>query len=526
VRSRKHTGPNVTDQVSHSHAQKFPCGHPDSTDINTSSDDQGCSGEYRGRVLRLLPPLTVVPLGHLTIDKLSDDVLLRIFDSHRREDEDENGTWRWQVLVHICKRWRRIIFAYPGRLDLQLVCRSKADVKTALDIWPALPISIQASFYGNCADGDDVIGTLEDRDRIVGIDFGGLTRSKLEKCVALMQQSFPVLSSLRLFADKGNTYVIPDAFLGGSAPRLERVSWARIRFPALPKLLSSARDLVDLHLGFFSFEDISLEAMVTCLSVLTRLRSLNIDFKEKVSSPDPTSQSPTSLTPTVLPALTNFSLGGPSEYLEKLLTQIATPLLEDGDLQFYDAPRFDTPGVSQFIHRTGMFKLPSEVDVYIRKSVLFALSSSIGPKKKYAMAFSGSDFNLYTEVKLMEQICTQYPPLLSHIERLCLSGVDVEYRYWPLSAPWLGFLRPFTAVQTLHLSGSLIMPRVSDTLGKLAEKRAAEVLPALHTLVLDLPREAVSEAARLVEPFIVARKYSEHPVVLKRSPDSASSDAE
>ena len=281
--SRKHTGPKVTDQSikSHSHAQKFACRHPDPTDISTPSNDQGYSGEYRGRVRRLRRPLPVVLLGHLTIDKLSDDVLLRIFDSHRREDEDKNGTWQWQVLVHICKRWRCIIFACPGHLNLQLVCKSKTDMETTLDIWPALPINIQAYFYKNCADEGDIIGALENPNRIAGIDFGGLTRPKLEKCVALMQQSFPVLSFLHLSSTPGEiTNVIPDAFLGGSAPRLKSVLLSGIRFPALPKLLSSARDLVDLDLESFSIDDISLRAMVTCLFVLTRLQSLTIYFNE------------------------------------------------------------------------------------------------------------------------------------------------------------------------------------------------------------------------------------------------------
>ena len=132
----------------------------------------------------------------------------------------------------------------------------------------------------------------------------------------------------------------------------------------------------------------------------------------------------------------------------------------------------------------------------------------------------------------MEQICTRCPALLSHIERLQLGGDDVEYWYMsPLTAPWLEFLQPFTTVQTLHLSGEVIMPHVSRTLGELARERATEVLPALHTLVLSWTRPVVFEAARLVEPFIVARKHSEHPVVMKRRPweggsDSNSSDAE
>jgi hypothetical protein len=119
----------------------------------------------------------------------------------------------------------------------------------------------------------------------------------------------------------------------------------------------------------------------------------------------------------------------------------------------------------------------------------------------------------------MEQICTRCPPLLSHIERLQLGGDDdVEYWYArPLTAPWLEFLQPFTAVKTLHLSGSVLMSRLSRTLGELAEEKATKVLPVLHTLVLSWSREEVFEAARLVEPFIVARKYSEHPVAVKRT---------
>ena len=467
---------------------------------------------------RLLRPLTVVPLGHLTIDKLSDDVLLRIFDSYRREVEDINSTWRWHVLVHICKRWRRIIFAFPGHLNLQLVCKSKTDMKTTLDIWPALPISIQASF-GRNADEDDILGALGNRDRIAGINFECLTRSDLKKCVALMQQSFPVLSSLDLSTtDNEIGYVSSDAFLGGSAPQLKRVSLGGIRFPALPKLLSSARDLVDLYLADFSISgrgSVSLEAMVTCLSMLTRLQSLTIGFKEEISSPDPTSQIPTSLTPTVLPALTDLLLTGPYEYLENILTRIDTPLLEDGDLQFHDVPKFDHPQVSQFIHRTGMFNLPSGVDVYVPKAVFFRLLSSIGPEKKFSVAFLGPDFDLHTEGGI--EIFTRCPPLLSHIERLRLSENDGEDRYmWPQTGPWLDFLQPFTAVQTLRLSGSVLMPGVSRTLGELAEERATEMLPALRTLELECTREIVPEVARLIKPFIVARKHSEHPVVVMR----------
>ena len=473
---------------------------------------------------RLSRPLIVVLLGHVTIDKLSDDVLLHIFDSYRcececkDEDEDENkySAWWWHVLVHICERWRRIIFASPHSLNLQLDCKSKSDMEATLDIWPALPVNIHAYFYRNYADEDGIIGALRNRDRIAGINFQGLTCSTFEKCVALMQQSFPVLSSLRLSVRNPEiAYVTSDAFLGGSAPRLKSVSLTGIRFPALAKLLSSARDLVDLDLSHPS-TDISLEAMVTCLSVLTRLQSLTVNFGQGTSFFYPTNQSPNPSTHTVLPALTKFTSRGPYKHLGDFLNRIHTPLLEDGDLEFDDVPNFDSPQVSQFIHRTGMFNLPSQFDVYIRKWVLVKLSSSIGPEKQFNISFSGFDFVLYTEVHLMEQICTRYPPLLSNIERLELNGADVKYRYlYPLNAPWLEFLQPFTAVKILHLSESAMMLGVSRTLRELSEEEATGVLPALHTLLLERDREDASEAARLVEPFIATRKHSEHPVVLK-----------
>ena len=462
--------------------------------------------------------MTDVLLGHLTIDKLSDDVLLRIFDSYRRGYEGIISTRWWHALVHICERWRRIIFACPGHLNLQLVCKSKTDMKTTLDIWPALPISIQASFYEKCADEDDIIGALENRDRIAGINFGGLTRSKLEKCVALMQQSFPVLSSLHLSSTNGGiTCVIPDAFLGGSAPRLKSVLLSGIRFPALPKLLSSARDLVNLDLGCFSIDDISLEAMVTSLSVLTKLQSLTIRFNE-ISSPDPTGQSPTSLIPTVLPALTDLSLGGPYEYLETFVARIDAPRLDNAELAFDDEPIFDTARVPQFIHRTEMFKSLGGVDVYFYKEgafregcVILYLHPSIGPAK-FELSFPCS--GLPSQVALMERTWNQCQALLSHVESLQLHGDSLE-EWKSHYVSWQGFFEPFTAVQTLHLSGEVLTPQVAGMLGFM-EEEAIEVLPKLHTLVLECSEEVVFEADDLLEPFIVAREHSEHPVVVKR----------
>ncbi|KAI0270310.1 hypothetical protein BGY98DRAFT_264905 [Russula aff. rugulosa BPL654] len=92
----------------------------------------------------------------ITIDVLPDDVLLTIFDFYvvRYQDLDldevtfsgEDTKKRidsWQSLVHVCRRWRGLVFASPRRLDLQLYYDPTRSARRTLDVWPALPLLIK-----------------------------------------------------------------------------------------------------------------------------------------------------------------------------------------------------------------------------------------------------------------------------------------------------------------------------------------------------------------------------------------------
>jgi hypothetical protein len=68
---------------------------------------------------------------------------------------------------------------------------------------------------------------------------GTLAYSKfgIGKILAVMQQPFPELTRLELRSIDETSPVVPDLFLGGSAPRLQLLSLEYIPFPGLPKLL-------------------------------------------------------------------------------------------------------------------------------------------------------------------------------------------------------------------------------------------------------------------------------------------------
>ena len=103
-----------------------------------------------------------------------------------------------------------------------------------------------------------------------------------------MRRPFPALELLDLGFKDETQPVLPDSFLGRSAPDLERLTLRYIPFPGLPKLLLSATHLVDLHLYNIPHSGyISPEVMVTCLSMLTRLKYFFITFESPQSRPDP-----------------------------------------------------------------------------------------------------------------------------------------------------------------------------------------------------------------------------------------------
>ncbi|KAH9172898.1 hypothetical protein EDB89DRAFT_2163701 [Lactarius sanguifluus] len=104
-----------------------------------------------------------------TISMVPDNVLLEIFDFYRKTHNPLRLVWKWHLLVHVCQKWRQIVFASPHRLNLQILCTYGNPLRKNLAVWPAFPIVIDYRHSGSGItpnDEDDVIAALEQPNRV------------------------------------------------------------------------------------------------------------------------------------------------------------------------------------------------------------------------------------------------------------------------------------------------------------------------------------------------------------------------
>ena len=132
----------------------------------------------------------------IRIDILPDDVLLEIFDfyidvipSYGRTQEME----LWQSLVHVCRRWRSLVFGSPRRLNLRLFCTGRTPARDTLDVWPAFPLLIWGNVTSS-SDADDIIVALGQNNRVCQVFLSGIADPQWEKVLGAMQVPFPELT--------------------------------------------------------------------------------------------------------------------------------------------------------------------------------------------------------------------------------------------------------------------------------------------------------------------------------------------
>ena len=452
----------------------------------------------------------------VSIDMLPDDVLLEIFDFVEAMEEDEGELSKmeaWQALVHVCRRWRSVVFGSPRRLELKLVCTTKTPARATLDVWPALPLVVE----GHTKNVDNIIALLECSDRINQIYLRGSNWGDISEA---MEVPFPELTDLWLRHLRNETMTEPvlplsDSFLGGSAPRLRDLELDNVPFPGLPKLLSSATHLTKLYLGNIPHSGyISPEAMVTCLSLLTSLKTLILEFLSPQSCPDRESRRSPPSTRTVLPALTRFEFRGVCEYSEDLVARVDAPRLNFFETMFFNDIIFYTPQFTQFISRTPTMEAFDKATVILTyHHASIELSSNTFDGRRVRRLKVGISCGMRDwQVSFLEQVCTSSLPPLSVLENLYITndrslGDDID------NSSWME-LHPFATVKNLYLSEEYA-PRIVPALQELAAGRVTDVLPNLQNIFVAKlqPSGPVREG---IGKFIAARQLAGHPTTVSR----------
>ena len=426
---------------------------------------------------------------------------------------DKRGIEAWQVLVHVCRRWRSLVFRSPLRLDLRLFCTPETPAKDKLDVWPALPLIVR----GNISSGtDNVIAALGRSSRVCQVSLS-LANCHLEKVMAAMQVPFPALTDLWLYLYDEALSAIPDSFLGGSATSLRIFTLRGIPFPGLPKVLLSATHLDTLwlynipHSGY-----ISPEAIVTLLSVLSSLRTLSLKFLSPQSRPDWQSRSLPSPKRSILPTLSRLDFKGITEYLEELVTRIDTPQLDQMLIIFFNQIDFDCPRLAQFINCTPTLRALDEAHVQLFDSTAcvnlrYRTSQSVFDDLTIAISCREPDWQLSS----IEQVCNFSLHPISTVEVLC-----IDRRYSQLvwkddgieNTLWLELLLPFTAVKNLYLSKEFAAG-IAATLEELVGSRITEVLPRLQNIFVE-GLEPSGPFQKSIGRFVAKRQLSDHPIAI------------
>jgi len=326
-----------------------------------------------------------------------------------------------------------------------------------------------------------------------------------------MQEPFPALTGIFLSSHTDAEPVLPDKFLGRSAPNLQYFDLEGISFSALPKLLSSATHLNRLQLRNIPCTGyISPESIATCLAALSNLETLVLEFRSPQSHPTRDNRPLSPLTRASLPALAAFDFQGVSEYLEDLVTYLDAPLLNRVTFRFFNQLTFDNPQLSQFIDRTEILKSINLGSIeFLSDVVKTTFTSPVGRGKlELGISCCRPDW----QVSSMAQLCAQLPTLTSRVEQLDVRRGCIPRAKWPEdmeSAQWLELFEPFVAVEKLSILklGQLVVP----ALGELTRERASEILPAMRRLLFR-GLEANSLVKDDLKPFVSARRSFNLPI--------------
>ena len=460
------------------------------------------------------------------IHNLDDDSLLQIFSYCRLEEEDKwNLGLKWRNLAHVCQRWRYLVFDSSALLDMCLRLTNKSPSIDTLCHLPPLPLVIDYSH-------ETWVGRAQTRkyeDNIhLGLQRHGRVRrvalrapsSSMRILLEPMNNPFPRLEDLSLSSTTTEELspVLPDSLC---APFLRRLALHGIGLPKGLSLLSSMISLSTLSLtripDSFYF---SPGRLVTQLQGLYCLEELSIGFAIPIPLPSSEGQllhAP--IPPVTLPALKRLTFQGVGVYLDNLVAQINTPLLEQLSLTLFFELAFTLVNLAEFIHRTERFRCLIARVIFNKEGV----SIDVDHYEQCVIGKSSLYINVNCEIlewriDSAAQVCSSLGNVLSAVEELTLDlDADALPSFWEItvdSTMWHELLLPFTGAKKLHIGFSLTL-KLSQALESVPGELVLELLPELRELEVQLE---IDYANKVFSAFVEFREFLGRPVHLSVLP--------
>jgi hypothetical protein len=383
---------------------------------------------------------------------------------------------------------------------------------------PPLPLVIDYS------DRTETIARKDEDNIHLGLQQHGLVRrvvleaqsSSLRVWLELMNELFPRLKDLCLFSttvEEGNLTLHETL----QAPGLRRLSLHGIGLPNGLSLLSSVTALSTLSLTqirsscYFSPGD-----LVTQLQCLPYLEELSIGFA--ISTPLPSSEGELLRAPILrvtLPTLRRITFRGEDVYLDNLVAQVNTPLLERLGLTFVFDIIFTLVNLTEFMHRTEGFSSGCFVSrVIFNKD---GASVNAGHYEQWDVGRLSLHVNcepLDWQIGSATQVCSALGNVMSGVEDLTLDldadGMPSDWNHPVDNREWHELLIPFIGVKKLHI-GSSITLELSQALESVAGGLILELLPELQELEVQFE---IGHTKNAFLKFVKNRESVGHPIHL------------
>lgn len=451
-----------------------------------------------------------------TINHLPDELLVEIFDFYRQDklDNVSNYQWwsiklEWFKLIHVCKRWRTVLFASSSRLDLRLVLPQKGGhMKTITSRhFPPLPIDI----HYNCTrrsippnDMSRILSALKRPDRIRRIAFIG-TKAILGKLLKVTNCPLPALESVEIRDSSNGTLYIPATFAKGSHLHLQTLKLDRIFLLSISRLLSSVPALTCLYLLLIHTNVGPPPAMLLLshLQGMPYLRRLDLELTMSMGELSQPTNSTENFT---LSKLTSFRYRGHSAFLNTLIAGFTAPSLREIDIRLRGSAPFPVPHLSRFID--DIEERCHAVQVILEQT--FSRVSLLGSSEY--VGYHSPHFRLCSHL-VPESIMQMNSAFLSklittdELSVIFLDNAEAEQDV----IPWRRFLLQFPSVKVLRLYRTNYC-RVASALHQDHGDNLA-FLPALKEIELCMgpPKDHASKLAAF-EPFVSARQQAGLPV--------------